>query len=335
MKIGILAITEGGKRLAADLAAKMPETLLLPQKGGVAQILAQHWRELDGFVCIMAAGIVVRAIAPILQGKESDPCVVVVVDEKGRHAVSLLSGHLGGGNDLARQVAALSGGEAVITTASDTLGLAALDLWARGQDLVCESKEGLTRASAKLVNTGRLKIYSEMAIASLPHGLEAVAGPEQAEIVVSARIADYGPAVVFRPRNLVVGVGCNRGTPVAELRQACEELFAERNLSQLSIRNLASIDLKQDEVGLLAFAEERGWRLDFFSKEELNRVENITVSEAALRNVGAVGVAEPAALLSAQSNDLLVGKKKWRNVTMAVARASCTLSEQDRALLDI
>ena len=334
MKIGILAISEGGQRLAADLAAKMPSALLLEQKGGVAQVLAEHWRELDGFVCIMATGIVVRSIAPLLQGKESDPCVVVM-DEKGRHVVSLLSGHLGGGNDLARQVAALVGGEAVITTASDTLGLAALDLWARGQDLVCESKEGLTRASAKLVNTGRLKIYSEMAIASLPHGLEAVAGPEQAEIVVSARIADYGPAVVFRPRNLVVGVGCNRGTPVAELRQACEELFAERNLSQLSIRNLASIDLKQDEVGLLAFAEERGWRLDFFSKEELNRVENITVSEAALRNVGAVGVAEPAALLSAQSNDLLVGKKKWRNVTMAVARASCTLSEQDRALLDI
>jgi cobalt-precorrin 5A hydrolase len=282
----------------------------------------------------MATGIVVRAIAPLLQGKEHDPCVVVL-DEKGRHAVSLLSGHLGGGNDLAHQVANLLGGEAVITTASDTLGLAALDLWARGQDLVCESKEGLTQASARLVNTGSLRIFSEVAIASLPQGLVPVTGPELADIVVSSRIADYGPAVVFRPKNLVVGVGCNRGTPVMELRQACEELFAEQNLSQLSIRNLASIDLKNDEEGLLAFAEEQGWRLEFFAKEELNRVENIAVSEAALRNVGAIGVAEPAALLSAQSNDLLVGKRKWHNVTMAVARANCTLSEQDRARQDI
>jgi cobalt-precorrin 5A hydrolase len=334
MKIGVLAITAGGKRLAAELAEKMPQALVLPQTDGVAQALAAHWRELDGFVCIMAAGIVVRGIAPLLQGKESDPCVVVM-DEKGRHAVSLLSGHLGGGNDLARQVAVLSGGEAVVTTASDTLGLAALDLWAREQDLACESKEGMTQASARLVNTGSLKIFSEVAIASLPQGLVAVAGPELAEIVVTPRLGEYGTAVVFRPKNLVVGVGCNRGVPVAELRQACEELFAEQSLSQMSIRNLASIDLKQDEVGLLAFAHAQGWRLEFFSKDELNRVENIAVSEAALRNVGAIGVAEPAALLSAQSNDLLVGKRKWHNVTMAVARANCTLSEQDRARQDI
>ena len=334
MKIGILAITNGGKELAADLAPKMPEALLLPQTDGVARALAEHWREVDGFVCVMATGIVVRAIAPLLQGKESDPCVVVV-DEKGRHVVSLLSGHLGGGNDLARRVANLLGGEAVITTASDTLGLVPLDLWARGQDLACESKEGLTTASARLVNTGCLRIFSELAIASLPQGLAEVAEVEQADIVVTPRLGDYGNAVVFRPKNLVVGVGCNRGVSVAELRQACEELFVEQNLSQMSIRNLASIDLKQDEVGLLAFAHEQGLRLEFFSKEELNRVEDVAVSEAALRNVGAIGVAEPAALLSAQSNDLLVGKRKWHNVTMAVARANCTLSEQDRARQDI
>ncbi|PKN50572.1 MAG: cobalamin biosynthesis protein CbiG [Deltaproteobacteria bacterium] len=334
MKIGILAITDGGKRLAADLATKMPEAQVLPQEGGVAQILAEHWRELDGFVCIMATGIVVRAIAPLLQGKTNDPCVVVL-DEKGRHVVSLLSGHLGGGNDLARQVAVLSGGEPVITTASDTLGLVPLDLWARAQNLVCKSKEGLTQASAKLVNSGSLRIFSEVAIASLPQGLVEVGGPEPADIVISPYLGDYGTAVVFRPKNLVVGVGCNRGTPVMELRQACDELFSDQGLSQLSIRNLASIDVKQDEVALLAFAKEQGWRLEFFSKEELNRVEGVTVSVAALRNVGVIGVAEPAALLSAQSNDLLVGKRKWHNVTMAVARVNCTLSEQDPALQNI
>ena len=320
--------------MAADLATKMPDALLLHQEGGVARALAEHWQELDGFVCIMATGIVVRAIAPLLQSKENDPCVVVV-DEKGRHAVSLLSGHLGGGNALARRVAAMLGGEAVITTASDTLGLVPLDLWARAQNLVCESKEGLTQASARLVNRGILKIFSEVAVASLPQGLVQVAGPELVDIVVSPCIADYGTALVFRPRNLVVGVGCNRGVPVAELRQACKELFVTQGLSPLSIRNLASIDLKQDEVGLVAFAAENGLRIDFFSKDELNRVENVTVSEAALRNVGAIGVAEPAALLSAQSNDLLVGKRKWHNVTMAVARANYTLSEQGRALHDI
>ena len=334
MKIGILAITEGGKRLAAELAAKMPASQVLPQEGGVAHALADYWQEVDGFVCIMATGIVVRGIAPLLQGKEHDPCVVVV-DELGRHAVSLLSGHLGGGNDLAYAVATLLGGEAVITTASDTLGLVALDLWARRQNLICENKEGLTQASARLVNNGQLVIYSEVAVVSLPLGLVAVAGPEQADIVVTPRLGEYGSSAVFRPKNLVVGVGCNRGASIGEIRQACEELFAEQDLSLLSIRNFASIDLKQDEAGLVAFAAERGLRIEFFNKDALNRVENIAVSEAALHHVGAIGVAEPAALLSAQSNDLLVGKRKWHNVTMAVARVNCMLSEQDPALLDI
>ncbi|MBA3003606.1 MAG: cobalt-precorrin 5A hydrolase [Desulfurivibrio sp.] len=334
MKIGILAITEGGKKLAAELAAKMPASLVLSQEGGVAHSLAEHWQEMDGFVCIMASGIVVRAIAPLLQGKEYDPCVVVM-DEKGRHAVSLLSGHLGGGNDVARKVAALLGGEAVITTASDTLGLAPLDLWAREQGLACESKQALTQASARLVNSGTLNIFSEVPIVSLPPGLVSIDGPELADVVVTHRLDNYGAALIFRPRNLVVGVGCNRGVPVAEIRQACDELFEQEGLSRLSIRNLASIDLKQDETGLLACADELGVRIDFFSKEELNRVVNITISEAALRNVGAIGVAEPAALLSAESNDLLVGKRKWHNVTMAVARANCTLSEQDRARQNI
>lgn len=334
MKIVIIAITEGGRQLAAELAAKMPEALLLSNENGVAGALAAHWREVDGFVCIMAAGIVVRAIAPLLVGKEDDPCVVVV-DDAGRHSVSLLSGHLGGGNELARRVAALLGGEAVITTASDTLGLVALDLWAREQNLAWEGKEALTRASARLVNLGSLGIFSEVAIEALPPGLVAVTGPEAADIVVSPRLADFGGALVLRPRNLVLGVGCNRGVAAAELRQAWKELLRDAGLSALSIRNLATIDLKSDEAGLLAFAAELGLELVFFTKEELNGVANVAVSEAALRNVGAIGVAEPAALLSAQSNDLLVGKRKWRNVTMAMARAGCTLSEQDRVRQDI
>ncbi|HIJ89927.1 MAG: cobalt-precorrin 5A hydrolase [Desulfobulbaceae bacterium] len=333
MKIGILAITAGGKRLAAELAERMGASLL-PLEEGVALTLARHWQKLDGFVCIMATGIVVRGIAPLLQGKEHDPCVVVV-DELGRHAISLLSGHLGGGNELACRVAALCGGEPVITTASDILGLVPVDLWAKEQNLVCESKQALTRASAQLVNTGSLSVYSEIQIASLPRGLVAVAGAEQADIVVTSRLGEYGAAVVFRPKNLVVGVGCNRGVPVAELHQAAQELFREQGLSPLSIRNLASIDLKNDEIGLLAFAQELGVRIEFFNKDELNRVADVAVSEAALHHVGAVGVAEPAALLSAQSNDLLVGKRKWHNVTMAVARANCTLSEQDRVLQNI
>jgi cobalt-precorrin 5A hydrolase len=295
----------------------------------VAEALARHWARFDGFVCIMAAGIAVRSVAPLLADKASDPCVVVV-DEQGKHAISLLSGHLGGGNDLARRVAALTGGTAVITTGSEVLGLTPLDLWAAAQQLAPDSREVMTRASAILVNQGWLRLYSEVAVATLPPGLVAVAKPEAADVIVSSRTGWPEGTLVFRPRELVVGVGCNRGVSAAELNAALGELLTGQGLSRLAVRNLASIDLKRDEEGLLAFARDHGWRLEFYTKDRLNSVAGIVPAAAVLKATGAQGVAEPAALLSAASDKLLIRKRKWKNVTLALARASCTLSARVR-----
>jgi len=330
MRIALLAITHGGKKLAAKLAEKLSGSVVLDVSEGIAATLGRCWRDFDAFVCIMAAGIVVRSIAPLLMDKRNDPCVLVL-DEQGRHVVSLLSGHLGGGNELAREIAALTCGTAVITTASDTLGLPAIDLWAKAQNLMVADKDALTRASARLVNSGQLRLFSEVAVISLPQGLVQVSDPEEAEVIVSNRKSWRAEALHLYPRNLVVGVGCNRGTEAKEIAEALDELLTEKGLSPQGIRNLASIDLKADEDGLLAFAAENGWQIEFFSKEELNSVGNVSRSEAVFSAVGAIGVAEPAALLSAENNDLLAGKRKWQNVTLAVARANFLLSAQVRA----
>ncbi len=327
MKIALVAITRGGKALARQLAERLDGAICLDQKDGqkIAELLAANWRSYDGLVCIMAAGIVVRAIAPLLENKLVDPCVVVM-DEKGRHAVSLLAGHIGGGNALAVRIAELTGGTPVITTGSDTLGLAALDLWAQEQELAVPSREELTGAAALLVNQGELRLYTDEEIVSLPPGFTLVDKAEKADIIVSASTRFAGQAAVFRPRHLVIGIGCNRGTPTAEFEEALAELLASLHLSRKSIRNLASIDLKNDEAGLLRFAKDNGWRIDFFPGERINSLTNVAISFAALKAVGAIGVAEPAALLSAQSNHLESRKRKWKNVTMAVARAPYTLS---------
>ncbi len=322
MKIGILAITEEGKRLAAKIRTEMPASIILKSEKGVGSTFAECWHQFDGFVCIMATGIVVRAIAPLLADKRKDPCVVVI-DQKGLHAISLLSGHLGGGNELARHVANITGGVAVITTASDTLGLVALDLWARDLQLAA-SKETLTRASSTLVNRGSLKLFTDLEMESLPRGLIFESDPDLADIVVSHETPAKNK-LTFHPRNLVVGVGCNRGTPLEEFEEALEELFHELGFSPLSIRNLASIDLKNDEKGLLAFAEKNGWQIDFYNREAINQFKDLEISQAALKAVGAIGVAEPTALLSAQNTILLSRKRKWQNITMAVAQVSFTL----------
>ncbi|KJR99797.1 MAG: hypothetical protein VR65_15225 [Desulfobulbaceae bacterium BRH_c16a] len=329
MKIGIVAITEGGGRLARELAGKLGEATVIDRQEGqkVSEIIAACWHRFDGLVCIMATGIVVRSIAPLLQDKLSDPCIIVM-DEKGRHAISLLAGHIGGGNALAVRLAGLTGGSAVITTASDTLDLVALDLWAKEQQLVAPDRDKLTAAAALLVNRGELKLYSDVAVCSLPSGLTRVKEAELADVIVSSSTGFTPQAVIFRPRNLVVGIGCNRDTPAVEFEDALTELFADLHLSRTGIRNLASIDKKNDEPGLLQFAADNDWQIEFFPGEIINTLTNLEVSFAALKAVGAIGVAEPAALLSAQSNLLLSRKRKWKNVTMAVAEAPFPLSEQ-------
>ncbi len=332
MKIAILAITQGGLKLAERLVAALPDATLLSEKG-VGVTLQKNWQYFGGFICVMATGIAVRSIAPLLQDKRTDPCVVVV-DEKGEHAISLLSGHLGGGNDLAIQVAELLGGTPVITTASDTLGLVPLDVWARQQHLVASS-EDMTRASSILVNNGRLQVYTDLEVESLPPGLVQVDDHDGADIIISNKNCFPG-RLVLCPQNLVVGTGCNRGTVHAEFVEAELELFGDLGVNMAAIRNLASIDKKNDEVGLLDFARQNGWQIDFFNKDDINQVTDVAVSSAALKAVGAIGVAEPCALLSAgikqdKNTKLISRKRKWQNITMAVAEIPFTLSAQVRA----
>jgi cobalt-precorrin 5A hydrolase len=331
MNIGVVAITRGGKELALELADRLDGATLLVQTEGqkVADLITANWHNYDGLVCIMATGIAVRAIAPLLCDKLVDPCVVVM-DEKGQHAISLLAGHMGGGNDLARRVAEITGGTPVITTASDTLQLVALDLWAKEQDLLAPNREKLTAAATLLVNRGGLRFFTDETVVSLPTGLTQASDSEQADIIISASTRFVEGATIFRPRTLVVGIGCNRGTPSGEFAEALTELLTDLQLSKASIRNLASIDKKNDEPGLLQFAADNGWRIEFFPGEQINTLNNVAISFAALKAVGAIGVAEPAALLSAQSNHLESRKRKWKNVTMAIARAPFSLSAPDR-----
>lgn len=336
MKIGVLAITAGGIALAKQISSLITGTTYLQRKPGekTADIFAENWHNFDGFICVMAAGIVVRSITPLVKDKQKDPAVLVI-DENGQFVISLLSGHIGGGNELTRLLAHKLQATPVITTSSDCLGLAALDLWAIAQNLNPPPRDELTAVSARLVNSHQVSLYSEVTVQSLPKGIIEVQAPQDADIIVSHYKTINESAALFSPRNLVIGVGCNRGTPVSEFESALQDLCEDLSLSRSSIRNLASVDKKNDEVGLLQFAKTNNWTIDFFDSETINTQKNLEISFAALKAIGAIGVAEPSALLSANSNLLLSRKRKWKNVTMAVAQAPFTLSERDPVLSNI
>jgi len=325
LKIAVLSLTYGGEKLAARLVSGLRGAELLPRQNSLKAAFADNWQNFDGFICIMSTGIVVRAIAELLENKKSDPCVVVT-DEKGKNIISLLSGHLGGGNELALRVAALTGGNPVITTASDVLGLTSLDLWFNSQNVLPSNDNVLTRASMRLVNSKKIKLFTDITVLSLPQDIIKIDKAEQADIIISSSTKWPKNALLFHPKEFVLGIGCNRGVQCTEIDDALEETSSLLNISRLSIRNLASIDLKKDEEGLLEFAKINNLTIDFYTNKQLNSVKATRPSQTVFKATGAVGVAEPAALLSAGNNELFMEKGKWQNVTLALARANFTLS---------
>ncbi len=329
MKTAILALTEGGYKLADTLSGKINNCFVDTRKMSIFKKIAALWEsDVDAIVCIMAAGIVVRAVAPLCREKKSDPCVLVL-DEKGQFVISLLSGHIGGGNELSRKIADKLGAQAVITTASDVTGHTALDLWAQKNNLLATDTKKLTRVSAKIVNTGSITIFTDCAIEQLPPDIAQVTVPGNADIIVSNRIFTDCNALLLRPCNICIGIGCNRGTGALDFKTAITELLNKAKISPESVESYASIDLKSDETGMLDFVNGEQRPIHFYTKDELNSVDGVSSSAAVIKATGAKGVAEPAAILAAAikncSTELLVRKHKWKDVTAAIAERKICL----------
>ena len=339
-KAAILYITDNGFALARKLNSLYPYAKVFKFK---PDTLSKFWGKRKNFIFIMASGIVVRTIAPLLKDKRTDPAVVVL-DEKGKFSVSLLSGHLGGANKIAKEIADFLNSkrglvgetkshprtEAVITTASDINGLPAIDLWAKENDLVIEKWETVSKISTRFLNSGELKVYSEVEI-KMPEGFLRTDKPSSADVLVTNKKGRFTDSPIhrftglyLRPRNLIIGVGCNKGTSANEIENSVKTVLDENNLSFLSIHSIAAIDIKANEPGLITFAQKYNLGIKTFSANELNTLISrqpsaISFSKAAFKATGAYAVAEPSALLASGADKLLVRKQKIGNVTVAIA----------------
>ncbi|MDI6801506.1 MAG: precorrin-3B C(17)-methyltransferase [Thermodesulfovibrionales bacterium] len=325
MSIAIIYITNAGLMLANKLRELYSDaTIERFNLKTVCNLWSQHRR----LIFIMAAGIVVRTITPLLKDKKTDPAVVVL-DEKGKYAISLLSGHLGGANEIAKEIANFLGGEAVITTASDINNLPSIDLWAQKNNLVIEEWSLMPHISTKLLNNGFLTAYSDIDI-ELPNEFQRTVNPETADFLVTNKSQTTRSPFCFhlRTKNLVVGIGCNSRTSAEEIEEVVMRTLRKNNLSFLSIHSIATIDKKSNEAGLLAFAKKYGFRINTFTANELNTVEGIKKSEAVFKATGAYGVSEPAAILASDMGKLVVSKQKDGNVTIAIAERQSAVSSQ-------
>jgi precorrin-4 C11-methyltransferase len=320
----------------------------VPFAGPLAERVPELFARCEQLVFFLAAGAVTRLIAPCLASKEADPGVLAV-DEAGRFVIPLLSGHKGGANAFARTVAGCLGATPVVTTASDVIGGLSLDLLEDEFGWTAEPRERLKEAALALVNGEPVAVVQEV---GQPGGW--LDERELPANVCFARAAERLPRQRFeyavwvtdrcpedtagtgaqrvlwlRPRSLVLGVGCERGISGAALEDGLSHFLTEHHFARGSIGTVASVDLKADEEAIGELARRHGWQTVFYSAEELARVAGApNPSEVVARCVGTPGVAEPAALLAAGADRLLVEKRVMtsplapQRVTFALARSS-------------
>jgi cobalt-precorrin 5A hydrolase len=323
--ITLLAATEKGWRTAEKIAQGLEGASLQRYRHGFRKALETAWHHSDAIICVMAAGIVVRCLSGLCRSKYQDPCVIVV-DESGTHAISLLSGHIGGGNELAAVVASICGGTAVITTGSDVSGHTPLDLWSIEQNLSLDNPGLLSRLSARLIDSGRLRVFQDKVyIDNFPEDFVPCAKQRDADIVISLSLEAGENQLRLIPRLRYIGLGCRRGASLDEFEQALQELETLHGINLKSVAGLASIDIKKDETGLLEIGRAHQLPIRFFSKEELDIPQVPSRSETVHKNIGIYGVCEAAALLAASSGGragrLIIEKIKWERITAAVAQA--------------
>lgn len=345
MHVAIIAITANGARIGAVLQQGIPQGRLFviekhaggeaqPFSHGVQALVDRLWPDYGGFVFIMAAGIVVRTIAPLLQAKDRDPAVVVL-DDAGRFSISLLSGHIGGANALANHCAELTGSIAVITTATDANNLPSFDMLAKEKGWLIDDLSRVKALNALLLEGKEIAVVDRGdAVANYCAGrgvlsfhrdfAQALMSGASGQLVVSNRILpprhSSERTLVLRPLDLVLGIGCNRGTSAQEIESVVTANLERLSLSVKSVKCIATARAKDDEAGLLEFAAKSGMELRFFESEELNGVQVPSPPSAhAFAAIGATGVAEPAALLASEGGRLLLHKVKDGNVTLAIA----------------
>ena len=329
MRLGVICFTAAGSKLSGCLTVGLKqaghEVIRVNCLKGEKDLSLGEWTrmaftECEGIVYIGACGIAVRAIAPFLRDKTVDPAVITV-DEQGHFVVSLLSGHLGGANQLAVEAAAVLGATPVISTATDLHGCFAVDLWAQKQGIILDSRETAKAISARLLDGGTVGFYSDFPIdGNFPNGLySAEAGELGICVTLNADKHPFERTLRAFPRVVTLGVGCRRGVATETFEAVLLGALSEMRLPLEAVMGLATIDLKREENCLCNFARKYDLSLSFFSADELAELSGRFSASGFVQQVtGVDNVCERAAVL-ASGGTLYFGKYTGQAVTVAAA----------------
>lgn len=280
-------------------------------------------------VFIGALGIAVRTIVPLAADKLTDS-PVLVLDETGCYVIPVLSGHMGGANALAREIAQILDLTPVITTATDANGLFSIDDFARRNGLRIGNREGIRKVSSKVLSGQRIGLRKDAPLQFSGEKPESVIlldeiGTTQADAVITQNPeieTEEGIPLYLIPKNLVLGIGCRRGVPFERLKEFVFQTLADNGLEQLDVRGIASIDRKAEELGLMMLAQYLGVPFFVYTAEELRNIsdENFHDSPFVQKNMGVGNVCERAASIASDGGQQLLPKTKGEGMTLSIYR---------------
>ena len=302
-----------------DLKHNLEEVILYKK---LDDILPPAWEKYDAIICILAMGAVVRKIAPLLQDKATDPAVIVINLALDK-IVPLLSGHLGGANELADDLASkIPNALNFISTATDQTKTLAFEMLAKKNGWKIENLKALAKISNRLLNKQAVKVATyKNVFDSIPNRdnltLVDFENLDLDTVVIDPTVVSK--CLTFRPK-VYLGIGCNRDTPLSEIEEAIENFLTNKSLKIEDIQNIASFEAKSDEVGLLEFASKHNFEIEFYEKDAINDLENSFSKSASTKFFGLKGVAEPSAVLVSEYKELLFKKEVYfKSVTVAGA----------------
>ena len=349
-KIAILSITNNGRELALrikeimknvdvffikkDTDYKSDEVTVVNK--GLKEFIPQIFDKYDYLIFIMATGIVVRTIAPLIISKFSDPAILVM-DEKGNNIISLLSGHMGGANEMTLYMSDLINSHPVITTATDVNKKSSLDMIAKKLNgHIDDFRDNVLKINSMLVNNeevhlyidGNYKInhqgftlYDEKTDLDKVRNLVVVTNKKDINKILNKNIENLNEKIIkVTPKDIVIGVGCKKNTDSKHMKNSLIKFLAEYNIDINAVKEIGSIEIKKDEKAIIDLAKFLDVKFKTFSVEEISKVDYLyEKSDWVKKNVGVYSVSDPVAHLLSEGR-VIINKQKYDGITFSIGR---------------
>jgi cobalt-precorrin 5A hydrolase len=326
MKIAILSITQNGQSLAMDIsnALKQDSTVIRVDlfHKNVKQNLKKIFHSYNFIIGIMATGIMIRNICELIENKKDDPAILII-DEKGQHVISLISGHLGGANEFSIKIANIILGESVITTATDINNKFGVDCIARKYHLKIDDISKIKNINSALLNNEMVQIAINSKYNFIWEDLDIKKSYDKINNKSNDLTVSNGDITInLKPKKLVVGLGSRKNIKTSSVVEAVKYALKILNLPIERIDSFATGEMKENEIGIINAAEEFGLPLEIVPTNLIKDFKNndITCSDLVIEKFGLPGVCEPSSLIAAGEDSILIFRKTpYNGVTVAVA----------------